>query len=94
MFKTTLKLLLKNNTIINRSPIRRTLTFSAEHDELRKTCNRIIEKDINPFVDEWEARGMFPAHEVYKKLANAGLFGITRDPGNFIVFRCFCILKN
>lgn len=89
MFKTLLKSAINNSlwiknhskTIINPLLSIRTLTFSAEHDELRKTCNRIIEKDVNPFVDEWEARGMFPAHEVFKKFANAGLFGITRDPG-------------
>ncbi|XP_027194165.2 putative acyl-CoA dehydrogenase 6 [Dermatophagoides pteronyssinus] len=84
LFKSTINLLLNKNynskTInINKSIIR-TVTFSTEHDELRKTCNRIIEKDINPFVNEWEAKGMYPAHEVFKKLANAGLFGITRDP--------------
>ena len=31
-------------------------------------------------MDEWEEAGGFPAHEVFKKLGNAGLLGITREP--------------
>ncbi|XP_054713110.1 probable acyl-CoA dehydrogenase 6 [Uloborus diversus] len=39
---------------------------------------KIIENEINPFVNEWEEKGMFPAHTVFKKLGDAGLLGITR----------------
>lgn len=53
--------------------------FTPEHDEMRKTVNKIIEKDINPYVDQWEKDGQYPAKEVFKKLANAGLLGITRS---------------
>lgn len=52
--------------------------FKQEHTELRSTLKKIINKDINPFVDEWEAEGQFPAHSVFKKLGEAGLLGITR----------------
>lgn len=54
--------------------------FTPEHDEMRKTINKIVDKDINPHVDKWEKEGQFPAKEIYKKLANAGLLGITRSP--------------
>ncbi|KAG8186177.1 hypothetical protein JTE90_012001 [Oedothorax gibbosus] len=60
------------------SNIRSALVFTQEHDELRKTVQKIIEKDINPFVDEWEEANIYPAREVFKKLGNAGLLGITR----------------
>ncbi|GFW28009.1 probable acyl-CoA dehydrogenase 6 [Trichonephila clavipes] len=51
---------------------------SNKHDELRKTVNKIIDKDINPYVDQWERQNKYPAKEVLKKLGDAGLLGITR----------------
>lgn len=42
---------------------------------------QLIEKDVNPFVDEWEQQGAFPAHQVFKKFGEAGLLGITRPTG-------------
>jgi len=32
-------------------------------------------------VDEWEEKGIFPAHQVFKKFGDAGLLGITRPQG-------------
>lgn len=58
----------------------RTLTFTQQHDELRATARKIIENDINPYIDQWEQEGQFDAHKVFKTLGNAGLLGITRDP--------------
>ena len=29
-----------------------------------QTLNKFIEKEINPYVDEWEKAHAFPAHEV------------------------------
>jgi len=52
--------------------------FTAEHLALRETLARIIEKDINPFVDQWEEERKFPAHRVFKKLGDAGLLGLTK----------------
>lgn len=52
------------------------MLFTQEHNELKRTVNKIIDEDLNPYVDEWEGNDIFPAHEVMKKLANAGLLGI------------------
>eukprot|EP00794_Sanderia_malayensis_P003014 gene3014-3472_t len=52
--------------------------FSQQHVELRNTLNKIIEKDINPFIEQWENEGLFPAHEVFKKLGDAGFLGVTK----------------
>jgi citronellyl-CoA dehydrogenase len=52
------------------------MIFSQEHLELKRTINRIIEEHINPHVDEWEKDDIFPAHQVMKLLAEAGLLGI------------------
>jgi citronellyl-CoA dehydrogenase len=56
------------------------LEFTQQHDDLRKTTRKIVENDINPYVDQWEEEGMFDAHTVFKKLGNAGLLGIAKDP--------------
>lgn len=50
--------------------------FTDTHREIQRTMRKIIERDINPYVDEWEAARIFPAHEVFKKLGDAGLLGI------------------
>ncbi|MFO7567039.1 MAG: acyl-CoA dehydrogenase family protein [Enhygromyxa sp.] len=52
------------------------MQFTEEHALLRKTVNQIIDKHINPYVDEWEAAGAFPAHEVFKRFGEAGLLGL------------------
>ena len=52
--------------------------FTEEHAELRTSLNKLIEKEINPFVDEWENAKSFPAHEVFKKLGSAGFFGVNK----------------
>jgi len=54
------------------------MRFTDEHQQLRKTVREVIEKDINPYVDEWEQKGGFPAHEVFKKLGKLGLLGINK----------------
>ena len=41
----------------------------------------MIDKDINPYVDKWEAEKQFPAHEVFKKLGDVGIFGVEREEG-------------
>ncbi|HJQ60630.1 MAG TPA: acyl-CoA dehydrogenase family protein, partial [Vineibacter sp.] len=52
------------------------MQFTAEHEQIRRTLRSIIDRDINPHVDAWEQAGIFPAHEVFKKLGDAGLLGI------------------
>ena len=64
--------------ISSSSSITKEAIFTNEHVELRRSLNKIIEKDINPFVDEWEAAFKFPAHDVFKKLGNAGFLGLNK----------------
>ena len=54
------------------------MKFTQEHEELRRTTRAFIEKEINPYVDLWEHEGIFPAHEIFKKLGDAGLLGISK----------------
>jgi len=54
------------------------MNLTHEHEELRRTLERFIATEINPHVDEWEAAEIFPAHEVFKKLGDLGLLGLTK----------------
>ena len=54
------------------------MQWTHEHLEVQKTLKRFIDAEINPHVDEWEAAEIFPAHEVFKKLGNLGLLGLTK----------------
>ena len=56
------------------------MQFTEEHEQFRKSVRAVIEREINPYVDEWEAAGIFPAHELYPKLAEVGIFGLEYDP--------------
>ena len=54
------------------------MKFTQEHEEIRRTMKKFIDAEINPHVDEWEAAEQFPAHEVFKKLGNLGMLGLTK----------------
>ena len=46
--------------------------------QLRQTWKTLIDREINPHVDEWEKEGKFPAHELFKKMGDAGLLGVDK----------------
>jgi citronellyl-CoA dehydrogenase len=52
------------------------MQFTEEHHALRQTIAQFVDKEINPHADEWEAAGIFPAHELFKKMGDLGLLGI------------------
>ena len=54
--------------------------FTAEHDMFRATVRNVVENEINPFIDEWERDGIFPAHELFAKFGKLGLLGLEYDP--------------
>ena len=54
------------------------MNFTQEHEEIRRNLKRLIDSEINPHVDAWEEAEQFPAHEVFKKLGNLGLLGLTK----------------
>ena len=49
--------------------------FSESHHILRRTVSRFVEKEIMPFVEEWEEAGEFP-RELYRKAGEIGLLGV------------------
>jgi len=52
------------------------MQFTEQHAQLRKTVAKVVEQEINPFVDGWEAAESFPAHELFRKLGKLGLLGV------------------
>jgi citronellyl-CoA dehydrogenase len=54
------------------------MQLTHEHHELYRTARKFVEDELNPHVDEWEAAGIFPAHEVMKRMGELGLLGITK----------------
>ncbi|MDG0969977.1 MAG: acyl-CoA dehydrogenase family protein [Porticoccaceae bacterium] len=54
------------------------MIFTPEHDAIRNTIAQFVDKEINPFADQWEEEGIFPAHELFKKMGDLGLLGIAR----------------
>jgi citronellyl-CoA dehydrogenase len=54
------------------------MLFTHEHEELRRNLRRFIDNEINPFVDEWEAAEIFPAHDLFRKLGSLGFLGLTK----------------
>lgn len=55
------------------------MQFTSEHDAFRKVVGEFIETEINPYVDQWEEDRIFPAHELFPKLAEIGAFGLEYD---------------
>ena len=54
------------------------MLMTPEHEAARHTLQAFIANEINPHVDEWEAAGIFPAHEVFKKLGDLGFLGLNK----------------
>ncbi|TXH45563.1 MAG: acyl-CoA dehydrogenase [Actinobacteria bacterium] len=57
-----------------------TITFTPEHEAFRQVVRDFVTTEINPFCDEWEAAGIFPAHDLFPKLAAIGAFGLEYAP--------------
>lgn len=56
--------------------------LTPEHVTLRDTLKRFIDKEVNPYVDEWERAEIFPAHQVFKRLGELGFLGLTKPVEN------------
>ncbi|WP_028081695.1 acyl-CoA dehydrogenase family protein [Solimonas soli] len=54
------------------------MQLTHEHQEIYRTTKRFVEEELNPHVDAWERAGIWPAHEIMKKMGALGLLGITK----------------
>jgi len=48
--------------------------FTKAHDMVRRAVKDFVDKEVKPFIDEWEESGKFP-REIYKKAADVGILG-------------------
>jgi len=53
--------------------------FDESHHIMRQTMKKFVEKEISPFVEEWEENEEFPI-ELYQKAGQHGFLGIGFDP--------------
>jgi citronellyl-CoA dehydrogenase len=54
------------------------MLYTQEHREMMTSIRRFISAEIDPFVDEWEAAEIFPAHDLFRKMGRLGFLGITK----------------
>jgi citronellyl-CoA dehydrogenase len=54
------------------------MDFTEEHEAIRHNVGQFIDAEINPHVDEWEEAGIFPAHELFRKMGAQGYLGINK----------------
>ena len=52
------------------------MIYTEEHIAIAQTTAKLIENEINPYCDQWEEEGIFPAKELFKKMGSLGLLGI------------------
>ena len=52
------------------------MQFTPEHESLRDTVARFVDKEINPHVDAWEAAQQFPSHQLFRQMGDLGLLGV------------------
>jgi len=65
-----------SNTVQQNNHITHLNPFTDEHEMFRKTMRAFVEKEINQYVDAWEEAGIWPAHDVLKKLGAIGALGL------------------
>jgi citronellyl-CoA dehydrogenase len=51
--------------------------FTKAHQLFRETVREFVDREINPYMDEWEEAELFPAHELFKKAGDLGLLGLS-----------------
>jgi citronellyl-CoA dehydrogenase len=54
------------------------MDFTEEHEAIRRNVSQFVDAEINPHVDEWEAAGIFPAHDLFRKMGAQGYLGINK----------------
>ena len=56
------------------------LYFNKDQNMVRRAVRDFVNKEINPYVDEWEEQGEVPLNKLFKKMGELGFLGIRYDP--------------
>ncbi len=69
--------------------------YSAEHEAFRQTVRRFVDREIAPYVDQWDEAEEFP-RELYKKASAVGLLqlGFPEEYGGVPTDPFFGIIKS
>ncbi|SDR33379.1 acyl-CoA dehydrogenase family protein [Pseudovibrio sp. Tun.PSC04-5.I4] len=54
------------------------MEYTEEHRKMKSAVVKFIESEVNPHVAEWEEAGIFPAHELFKKMGDLGFLGVNK----------------
>ena len=54
------------------------MQFNEQHTAITDTMVKFMETEVNPYADEWEKAGIWPAHEILGKMGKLGLLGINK----------------
>ena len=52
--------------------------YTDQHRQIQDSLRKFIEAEINPHVDQWEAEGIFPARELFRKMGRLGFLGVCK----------------
>jgi len=53
--------------------------LTKEHEMVKKSAIDFVNKEINPYVDEWEENEIAPLSDLFKKMGELGFLGIRYD---------------
>ena len=56
------------------------MRLNEDHRAFSDSVHRFVDAEVNPHVDEWEAAGRVPLHDLFGKAAALGLLGLEYDP--------------
>ena len=54
------------------------MRYTTEHQNLYDSVRKFVADEINPYVDQWEEEGIFPARDLFRKMGAKGFLGITK----------------
>jgi citronellyl-CoA dehydrogenase len=54
------------------------MRYTHEHIALQDSVRRFIDAEITPNIAEWEKAGIFPAHELFRKMGKLGFLGVNK----------------
>lgn len=49
------------------------MLYTEEHRSMMKTVRRFVAEEVDPYVDEWEAAEVFPAHTLFSQNGRTGI---------------------
>jgi citronellyl-CoA dehydrogenase len=57
-----------------------TIFTDDEHQLFRASVRGLLEREIEPYLDEWESAGTMPLHEIFQTFGRAGYLGLEYEP--------------